>query len=135
MDKPESWDEAYNIACDENFNTTSFIGTMGTLMGKGEDMEIQKWNPMIAVPLYPTTTRGPLDISKAREKLGFAPTPMVLALKETIAWYENVFASDKETRETFVQEWLNNVFDNYKEQEEYTKEVTEAVLSDFHDER
>ena len=37
--------------------------------------------------MYPTVFRGPTNCDKAKDKLGFVPTEMDEAFRETIKWY------------------------------------------------
>ncbi len=36
--------------------------------------------------MYPTVFRGPMSCQKAKKELGFTPTPMDVAFRETIQW-------------------------------------------------
>ena len=56
--------------------------------------------------LYPTVFSGNMDISKARERLEFLPTPADLAFKQTLAWYEEAFVKFPSHRDSV----LTNLF-------------------------
>ena len=104
------WDEAYNIGCDEVFNVTSQIMTMGHLMGKHE---LRPRKGDIDLYIYPSVTKGPMDLSKAEDELGFVPTPLDVALSKTIAWYEKMYLDSKGFREDVLDELIGILDESY----------------------
>ena len=129
MNKPESWDEAYNIACEEIFNVTDVIITMGNYMGK-ENLRPLKVPQDDSFALFPSVLRGPMDISKAREKLGFKPTPLDVVLRKTLDWYNAELESNEEFLDASLQEWGEAVFDSEEEAEEIIDEIFDELTTD-----
>ncbi|KAL7536534.1 hypothetical protein ACHAWF_005493 [Thalassiosira exigua] len=113
IDRPESWNKAYNVGCPEVFNTTELLPTLGEILGcPSEVLGIEKRPNEDSVAMYPSITRGPMDLSKARGvKLGFEPTPLRTALEETVRWYEEFFLSDEDLRVGMVEEFVEDVLD------------------------
>lgn len=100
----DAWNASYNIACEEVFNVTSQIMSMGHLMGnhhihpkKIRDLDLH---------VYPSVTKGPVDVSKAKDALGFRPTPQEVALSRTIRWYDKLYKKDGNFRKEVVTELI-----------------------------
>ena len=97
MEKNETWDEAYNIACEEIFNITSAITTLTQIMGQHEIIpdKLEDFD----VSFYPSVTKGPMDITKAKDKLGFVPISLYTTLQETVAFYDKLYAESSDFRD------------------------------------
>ena len=100
----DSWNASYNIACEEVFNVTSQIMSMGHLMGnhhirptKIRDLDLH---------VYPSVTKGPIDVTKAKDTLDFRPTPQEVALSRTIRWYDKLYKKDGNFRKEVVTELI-----------------------------
>ena len=76
-------------------------GILSSKLGQvvGESQESEK-----SFYLYPTVFSGNLDISKAREKLQFQPTPAEQAFRETLAWYDEAFVKFPAHRDSVLTE-------------------------------
>jgi hypothetical protein len=53
---------------------------------------------------YPTVNSGPMDISKAKEVLGFSPTPTEEAVRQTVHFYEEAFYAFPNQRDEVLSE-------------------------------
>jgi len=97
------WNQAYNIAMEEEFSLANILLRMRDGLGVdevvGESQESEK-----SFYLYPTVFSGNLDISKAREKLQFQPTPAEQAFRETLAWYDEAFVKFPAHRDSVLTE-------------------------------
>ena len=100
----DSWNASYNIACEEVFNVTSQIMSMGHLMGNHHihPKRIQD----LDIHVYPSVTKGPVDVSKAKDTLGFRPTPQEVALSRTIRWYDKLYKKDGSFRKEVATELI-----------------------------
>jgi len=97
------WDEAYNIALEEEFTLANILLRMRDglgmkeVLGDSEDSEKSFY-------LYPTVFSGNMDISKAKKLLDFAPTPADKAFEETLAFYKKAFVDFPEERDEVLTE-------------------------------
>ena len=97
------WDEAYNIALEEEFTLANILLRMRDglgmkeVLGDSEDSEKSFY-------LYPTVFSGNMDISKAKKMLDFAPTPADRAFEETLAFYKKAFVDFPEERDEVLTE-------------------------------
>ena len=66
------------------------MGKSGIIPMRVEDLEIM---------VYPSVTKGPMDISKAKDKLNFKPTPLRKALEETVAYYDKLYRESEDFQE------------------------------------
>mmetsp|Transcript_27133 Transcript_27133/g.38440 ORF Transcript_27133/g.38440 Transcript_27133/m.38440 type:complete len:146 (-) Transcript_27133:98-535(-) len=144
MNTPESWNEAYNIACQETFNVTEAIQSIAKIV-TGESLSVKRIGPADEEQMfdpgamYPSVTRGPIDVSKAMKRLsGFVPTPLEEVLRISCEWYEKEFMTNEESRAEFVDEWADNLFgeeeDLDDERADIKEDVIESVLSAFSNE-
>merc|ERR1711982_156566 len=62
------------------------------------------------IAMYPSVTRGPVNIEKAVTKLKFRPTPMNQIISNTVDWYLQIFESDLDYRDVVIEEWEDNLF-------------------------
>jgi len=111
MNTPSSWKEAYNVASEEVFNVTQALEFISKHI-IGQDYTpnvISIDNPDNAVAMYPSVTRGPVDISKAQHKLKFVPTPLEEVLKKTIDWFEQQLESDPKYKNEMIRIWFDNL--------------------------
>jgi len=97
------WNEAYNIAMEEEFSLANILLRMRDglglkeVLGNSEDTEKSFY-------LYPTVFSGNMDINKAKKKLHFQPTSAEEAFKKTLAWYEEAFAKYPTQRDIILSE-------------------------------
>ena len=108
MDKPDSWDESYNIGFEEDFSLWEILNHMANAVGT-EGMEQDNAEDEKTTHLYPTVLSGPMDISKAKERLGFKPSNVEKAFKKSAAFYENLFINDEREREEMITRFLTYV--------------------------
>lgn len=132
METPESWDDAYNIASEEIFNVTTILPTLGEILGRDPSVLGIKTLPEVeSLAMYPSVTRGPIDVTKAKDELGFQPTPLRKVLEETSAWYDTLFLEDKEAREKMVNEFIGDVlYEDEDEDKKIIERLWEAVNDD-----
>ena len=64
---------------------------------------------------FPSVTRGPMDVTKARERMGFEPTPLNVALSDTVLWYDRTFLTNSEVRTEMLREFEDDVLFDYGE--------------------
>merc|ERR1719232_70320 len=111
MNTPSSWKEAYNVACLEIFNVTKAIASISKYI-IGQDYQpniISIDDPDNAIAMYPSVSRGPVDISKAEDKLKFVPTPLEEVLKKTIDWFERQLQIDPKYKSDMIKIWFDNL--------------------------
>lgn len=128
-----AWDDrfGFNIACQEIFNVTSQIVEMGHMMGKHFVPEKDEHG----IDEYPSVEKGPVDVSKAMDKLGFVPTRQEVALRETLKWYDKLFRENEDIQEE-VEEELIDILESLNEyqSEEEREEAIDNLLNEFKDE-
>ncbi|XP_031566487.1 uncharacterized protein LOC116301551 [Actinia tenebrosa] len=113
---PKAYDLAINFAFEEYFTLKSLLTDIGRQL-KVEDIDFltdedQAWYT------YPTVTKGPLDISRARLLLDWEPIPWTRALKSLTTFFEDAmtdkaFASEREMV-------LADVIENLVPEEKYS---------------
>mmetsp|Transcript_11705 Transcript_11705/g.26195 ORF Transcript_11705/g.26195 Transcript_11705/m.26195 type:complete len:429 (-) Transcript_11705:21-1307(-) len=132
-DNRNAWDDrfGFNIACQEIFNVTSQIVEMGHMMGK-HYIPVKDEH---GIDEYPSVEKGPVDVSKAMDKLGFVPTRQEVALRETLKWYDKLFREDEEIQEE-VEDELVDILESLNEyqSEEEQEEAIDNLLNEFKNE-
>ena len=97
------WDEAYNIALEEEFTLANILLRMRDGLGMkevlGDSQDSEK-----SFYLYPTVFSGNMDITKAKKMLDFEPTPADEAFEETLLFYKKAFADFPEERDEVLTE-------------------------------
>jgi len=97
------WDEAYNIALEEEFTLANILLRMRDGLGMkevlGDSQDSEK-----SFYLYPTVFSGNMDITKAKKMLDFEPTPADEAFEETLLFYKKAFADFPEERDVVLTE-------------------------------
>lgn len=124
------WDEAYNIACEEVFNVTSAITTIGEIMGQDDirPLKIEDFG----MSVYPSVTKGPMDITKAKDKLGFVPTSLDAALKDAVAFCDKMYDESSEFREDARDALIGILVEaNEYESEEEQEEAIDGLVNEF----
>ena len=97
------WDQAYNIALEEEFTLANILLRMRDglgmreVLGDSEDSEKSFY-------LYPTVFSGNMDITKAKKMLDFEPTPADQAFEETLAFYKKAFVDFPDERDEILTE-------------------------------
>ena len=131
--QPDVWNEAYNIASDEIFNTTKAIEMVVGIVSGGQQSAtiIQRWEED-ALAFLPGVTRGPIDVSKAMKRLKFVPKSVPVSVEQTCEWYLEQFSSDEETREHMVEGFAEDLFG--EDDEDQREDVIDMILSHFTDE-
>ncbi len=100
------WDQAYNIAMEEKFTLPKMLSKIAETMRingtetSGDSIEGSFF-------IYPTVFKGPVDVTKAKETLGFVPTSADTAFKATVAWYEEAFVKREAEREDMIKRFSN----------------------------
>ena len=94
MPTVEAVDQAFNLAWHENITVEQLLRTIEEELGiEKQVFKIdEESNTMY---LYPTVRIGPIDSSKAKNLLGWNPTPFKDAIHETVKFYEEAIASEK----------------------------------------
>ena len=125
----DGWNASYNIACEEVFNVTSQIISIGHLMGnhkifpsKIRDLDLH---------VYPSVTKGPIKVTQAKNTLGFLPTPQEVALSRTIRWYDEWYKNNGEFRKQIVEELIGILDEmNDYDSDEERQDAIEAMLAE-----
>jgi len=113
MTMPDSWNEAYNIASNEIFNVTKTIEMIAThVKGNVPKPKVIRVDAEDGIAMYPSVTRGPINVGKAVSKLSFRPTPLSTVISETVDWYLKMFESDLNYRDVVIAEWETNLFED-----------------------
>eukprot|EP00295_Goniomonas_pacifica_P036556 CAMPEP_0175958780 /NCGR_PEP_ID=MMETSP0108-20121206/34432_1 /TAXON_ID=195067 ORGANISM="Goniomonas pacifica, Strain CCMP1869" /NCGR_SAMPLE_ID=MMETSP0108 /ASSEMBLY_ACC=CAM_ASM_000204 /LENGTH=268 /DNA_ID=CAMNT_0017286161 /DNA_START=115 /DNA_END=918 /DNA_ORIENTATION=- len=81
--RENAWGHAFNVACVETPTYQEFVGLIASNLATSPSFSASKDADMISVDC------GPVDISKACRHLGFTPTPLAVAVRETVEWYED----------------------------------------------
>ena len=111
------WNQAYNLAMDEEFSLANILLRMRDQLGVPEVGPttilvhiITNTSQVVgnsettekSFYLYPTVFTGSLDISKAKTMLGFTPTPADEAFKATLDWYKEAFVKFPSHRDSIL---------------------------------
>ena len=111
------WNQAYNLAMDEEFSLANILLRMRDQLGVPEVCPttilvhiITSTSQVVgnsettekSFYLYPTVFTGSLDISKAKSMLGFTPTPADEAFKATLDWYKEAFVKFPSHRDSIL---------------------------------
>jgi len=101
---PQSWDQAYNVAMEEEVTLWGVIQKMAKVLNVEDVQQVNAGKDgERAFYLYPTVFNGPVDTSKARKSLDFEPTELDAAVEETVKWYDDLFLRDEEAREEMLK--------------------------------
>ena len=92
----EIHDEAFNLAYDETWTLEELLRAIGRKLGVDELVIGEEKYHTKSLYLYPSVRRGPIDVAKAKEILGWQTTPFERAVEEIVNFYE-----DAMTGETF----------------------------------
>ena len=81
--------------------------------------------------VYPSVTKGPVDVSKAKDTLAFRPTPQEVALSRTIRWYDKLYKKDGNFRKQVVTELIGilDEVNDYKSDDE-RHDTIESMLAE-----
>lgn len=90
-DLSSTYDQTYNLGFEETPTLMEILTDMKTVLNlTGPNIEID--HAPDALHLYPSVTRGPVDISKIKATLNWSPTPWKTAVSETIKFYEQAIS-------------------------------------------
>ena len=122
------YNEVYNLGFDRAFSPKDIpLYISNELNIKSLRFDSNPSN--IAFYAYPSVTRGSLDISKAKEKLGFKPTKWVDALSETVEFYESQLPLHEDIYQNVVNVVANQIQDNDARNEFISKTELESKSS------
>jgi len=102
------WNEAYNIAMEEEFSLSNILLRMRDGLSAHEVVGNSETTDK-SFYLYPTVFSGNIDISKAKKMLGFRPTPADDAFKATLEWYEDAFVKFPSNRDSILTDMFQTV--------------------------
>ncbi|CAG7815412.1 unnamed protein product, partial [Allacma fusca] len=94
---PEVWNEAYNLALDRDFSLQEFLEDLAKAVGIPIQLNFEASER--SFNLFPSVTRGSVDISKAKDVLGFKPTSWEDVLKDTVEFYKDGFYTFRSERD------------------------------------
>lgn len=97
------WDQAYNIAMEEDFSLSNILLRMRDGLGMKEVLGDSE-DSNKSFYLYPTVFAGKMDITKAKEMLDFVPTSADEAFKESLAFYKEAFINFPKERDAVLTE-------------------------------
>ena len=110
LEAEKTWNEAYNVACEETFNVVSCIHSMAAIFGV-KDIQVKTVPTEESFVVFPSVRRGAMDITRAKQELKFSPTPLQDVLNKTVEWYEQVFAENELVREHMLEEFIFDLLD------------------------
>ena len=113
---PKVWNQAYNIATENPQTLKNFIIKMASIMNITITETDGNDNNLF---MYPTVFSGPMDVSKAKSKLGFQPTNFEDALKNSIEWYDHEFNSNYDYREEMIADIMARIVPKEKRDKVY----------------
>lgn len=100
----------YNIAFPGEYSAKTVLDSIQRALGvKGVEYRYDDK----AYHLYPSVTRGPVDISKATEVLQWTATPWHEAVQETIDFFKDAFLKYKDERLSMVMDLANLVDEDF----------------------
>jgi len=105
---PQVWNQAYNIAMDEEFSLSNILLRIRDGIDQQNVMS-EVVTDSNAYHGYPSVMMGPVDITKAREKLGFEPTDVEEAIRTTIHFHEDAFAKFPKQRDLVLKDLFSIV--------------------------
>ena len=91
--------EIYNLACQEVIQLDEFITEIKSNLCKNQ-RKCFRFSKSSDVPwIFPSVSRGPVNISKATTYLGWKPKPINEVIKETVKFYKEIQSSQNYTKE------------------------------------
>ncbi|ODN03479.1 Trifunctional UDP-glucose 4,6-dehydratase/UDP-4-keto-6-deoxy-D-glucose 3,5-epimerase/UDP-4-keto-L-rhamnose-reductase RHM3 [Orchesella cincta] len=86
INKPEAWNDMYNLAIDRSLTLEEFVTDMAKELNETVEFDFEgEFN------LFPSVTRGAVNIDKVKRVLRFVPTKWETVLKETVEFYKEGF--------------------------------------------
>ena len=82
---PEYLNQAFNLACSEIVTLQEFLA----LIGNSLNIDTCSFLEGGSEYYFPSVTRGPVNCSKALQVLNWKPTPIQLAINESVAFYRD----------------------------------------------
>jgi len=108
LNKPEVWNDVYNLAIDRPLSLEEFITDMAKELNATVEYDYDgEFN------LFPSVTRGAVNIDKVKRVLRFVPTKWEVVLKETVEFYKNAFYEFNE-RDDAVHQLTRYVIPKHK---------------------
>ena len=120
--------EAYNLACSENIHLVEVIRTIEKSLGLQQSKPYVTFDEGEQVPqIYPSVDRGPVDITKAIDRLHWSPTPLDKAITDTVEFYKGVvkqklFLGERKDVYKDLKESLEDMFEK-QTMKKYLKEI------------
>ncbi|CAD7952645.1 unnamed protein product [Amoebophrya sp. A120] len=88
--------EAFNIACEETKDQYNLYYTIGDAIGLSQVQHVRRDNRTEALTLYPENKDGHvMNIEKAKRILGFKPTNLDKAIRESALFYEQALTGER----------------------------------------
>lgn len=91
------WDQAYNLAFTERCSLEDLLKMIAFEMGIAS-LETSNDGPVQSY-LFPSVTRGPLNVTRAQQTLRWQPTSLKDAVQKTVHFYEEAWRRDLFPRE------------------------------------
>ncbi|XP_074650239.1 multidrug and toxin extrusion protein 1-like [Tubulanus polymorphus] len=101
------YNEAYNLAFDETVSLEQLLEMIRDNLVETQTKFIYDEDVEKEFYLYPSVTKGPIDIAKARRKLNWKPTSLEDAVRQTVQFYEKAMKNANFKRE--IKEIVRNL--------------------------
>ena len=93
------YDQAINIAYPDVITLPQLLNDIKTVLGV-KNVTFENENTERPMFFYPSVKKGPIDVSKALDLLGWQPTPWEEVVKTTVDFYEAAITDRKYSRQT-----------------------------------
>ena len=118
--KSEILNQSYNIGFEEGFTLKELLYELESEMGQNIDYDLNADEN--AFTLFPSVSRGMVDITKAKDMIGFVPTNWKQALREVVQFYSGAALEYPSELKDVVDNLLEHVVPDSK-RDEFSKLV------------
>ncbi|KAK2725119.1 uncharacterized protein LOC136033154 [Artemia franciscana] len=118
--KSEILNQSYNIGFEEGFTLKELLYELESEMGQNIDYDLNADEN--AFTLFPSVSRGMVDITKAKDMIGFVPTKWKQALREVVQFYSGAALKYPSELKDVVDNLLDHVVPDSK-RDEFSKLV------------
>eukprot|EP00040_Diaphanoeca_grandis_P044638 m.13068 g.13068 ORF g.13068 m.13068 type:complete len:377 (+) comp9582_c0_seq1:308-1438(+) len=116
QDMPAALNQAYNLA----FTSSATLNTTLEMMAKAMAVRTLRFNTPANPEMYfPSVTRGPVDVSKAKQRLQWQPQPLQTTIKRICTFYVKALLEANKNTFDAIEEIIA---DQFKDNTNMTKE-------------